>query len=207
MNPWRSSFRCLGLGTAVLLAACASQKAQISPEVASGLTQVRAQAVQIKQQLSRTTDAARKVSQSSATDLKNSLEILSSSLNSLNSTLAQGSYKVAVAQQEVRKYFDQWAQETNAMPSDLQQTSQERQAQAAVSFKSLRGSIDNVRTNTWPFINDLNAVDQYLRTDQTQAGIDAVSPRISRTLEVEPVIQRDLDQVIAQIDAIQSTGK
>jgi len=155
----------------------------------------------------RTTDAARKVSQSSATDLKNSLEILSSSLNSLNSTLAQGSYTVAVAQEQVRKYFDQWAQETNAMPSDLQQTSQERQAQAAVSFKSLRGSIDNVRKNTWPFMNDLNAVDQYLRTDQTQAGIDAVSPRISRTLEVEPVIQRDLDQVIAQIDAIQSTGK
>ena len=107
----------------------------------------------------------------------------------------------------MRKYFDQWAQETNSMPSDLQQTSQERQAQAAVSFKSLRGSIDNVRKNTWPFMNDLNAVDQYLRTDQTQAGIDAVSPRISKTLEVEPVIQRDLDQVIAQIDAIQSTGK
>ena len=191
----------------LLLAACATKSQQIAPQATGGLTDVRTQAVALKQQLSRTTDAAKKVSQSSPTDLKNSLEILSSSLNSLNSTLAQGSYKVAVAQQEVRKYFDQWAQETNAMPSDLQQTSQERQAQAAVSFKSLRGSIDNVRKNTWPFMNDLNAVDQYLRTDQTQAGIDAVSPRISRTLEVEPVIQRDLDQVIAQIDAIQSTGK
>ena len=56
MNPWRASFRCLTFGAAFLLAACASEKAQISPEAASGLTQVRAQAVQIKQQLSRTTD-------------------------------------------------------------------------------------------------------------------------------------------------------
>jgi len=66
----------------LLLAACATKSQQIAPQATGGLTDVRAQAVALKQQLSRTTDAARKVSQSSATDLKNSLEILSSLRNS-----------------------------------------------------------------------------------------------------------------------------
>jgi hypothetical protein len=200
-------FRHLTCVAALVVAACSTTSQQISPQATGGLTDVRAQAVQLKQQLSRTADSARNVSKSSASDLKTSVEVLSSSVKNLNSTLASGSYSVAVAQEQVRKYFDQWAQETNTMPTDLQKTSQERQAEAAASFKSLRSSIDNVRTNTWPFINDMNAVADYLRTDQTQAGVDAVSPRISKTLDAEPVIQRDLDQVIAQIDAIQNTNK
>ena len=87
MNPWRSSFRCLTFGAAFLLAACASEKAQISPEAASGLTQVRAQAVKIKQQLSTTTESARKLSKSSGTELPSSLDAVSANLDSLDSTL------------------------------------------------------------------------------------------------------------------------
>ena len=63
----------------LLLAACATKSQQIAPQATGGLTDVRAQAVALKQQLSRTTDAARKVSQSSATDLKNSRDPLEQS--------------------------------------------------------------------------------------------------------------------------------
>src|SRR4029079_16152226 len=105
MNQWRASFRCLTLGTAVLLAACASQKAQISPEVTSGLTLVRAQAVQIKQQLTRTNESGRTLSKSSGSELPSSLDAVSANLDSLDSTLGVTRQAVRSVQDQVAAYF------------------------------------------------------------------------------------------------------
>jgi len=205
MNPWRSSFRCLGLGTAVLLAACASQKAQISPEVASGLTQVRAQAVQIKQQLSRTTESARTLSKSSGSELPSSLDAVSANLDSMDSTLGVTRQAVRSVQDQVAAYFYNWDKQTRTMSEAMQKTSKERQAQAAASFQSLQASIGEVRTGLSQYMYDMSEIVKYLRTDQTPAGLQAVSSRLNDTIAGQPTIQRNLDAVISNIDAIQST--
>jgi len=205
MNPWRSSFRCLGLGTAVLLAACASQKAQISPEVASGLTQVRAQAVQIKQQLSRTTESARTLSKSSGSELPSSLDAVSANLDSMDSTLGVTRQAVRSVQDQVAAYFYNWDKQTRTMSEEMQKTSKERQAQAAASFQSLQASIGEVRTGLSQYMYDMSEIVKYLRTDQTPAGLQAVSSRLNDTIAGQPTIQRNLDAVISNIDAIQST--
>ena len=202
MNQWRASFRCLTLGTAFLLAACASEKAQISPEAASGLTQVRAQAVQIKQQLSRTTDAARTLSKSSGSDLASSLESVSANLDTLKSTLGVSRQAVRSAQDQITAYFANWDKQSRGMSEELQKTSKQRQAEAAASFESLRASTDAVRAGIWPYIDDMSETVKYLRTDQTKNGVDAVSSRLSSTIASEPAIQRNLDSVISKIDAI-----
>ena len=205
MNPWRSSFRCLGLGTAVLLAACASQKAQISPEVASGLTQVRTQAVQIKQQLSRTTESARTLSKSSGSELPSSLDAVSANLDSMDSTLGVTRQAVRSVQDQVAAYFYNWDKQTRTMSEEMQKTSKERQAQAAASFQSLQASIGEVRTGLSQYMYDMSEIVKYLRTDQTPAGLQAVSSRLNDTIAGQPTIQRNLDAVISNIDAIQST--
>jgi len=205
MNPWRSSFRCLGLGTAVLLAACASQKAQISPEVASGLTQVRAQAVQIKQQLSRTTESARTLSKSSGSELPSSLDAVSANLDSLDSTLGVTRQAVRSVQDQVAAYFFNWDKQTRAMSDEMQKASQKRQAEAAASFESLRASIGDVRSGLSQYMSEMSEIVAYLRTDLTPAGLHAVSSRLSDTMAGEPAIQRNLDAVISKIDAIQNT--
>jgi len=205
MNPWRSSFRCLTLGTAVLLAACASQKAQISPEVASGLTQVRAQAVQIKQQLSRTTESARTLSKSSGSELPSSLDAVSANLDSMDSTLGVTRQAVRSVQDQVAAYFYNWDKQTRTMSEEMQKTSKERQAQAAASFQSLQASIGEVRTGLSQYMYDMSEIVKYLRTDQTPAGLQAVSSRLNDTIAGQPTIQRNLDAVISNIDAIQST--
>jgi len=205
MNPWRSSFRCLTLGTAVLLAACASQKAQISPEVASGLTQVRTQAVQIKQQLSRTTESARTLSKSSGSELPSSLDAVSANLDSMDSTLGVTRQAVRSVQDQVAAYFYNWDKQTRTMSEEMQKTSKERQAQAAASFQSLQASIGEVRTGLSQYMYDMSEIVKYLRTDQTPAGLQAVSSRLNDTIAGQPTIQRNLDAVISNIDAIQST--
>jgi len=205
MNPWRSSFRCLGLGTAVLLAACASQKAQISPEVASGLTQVRAQAVQIKQQLTRTNESGRTLSKSSGSELPSSLDAVSANLDSLDSTLGVTRQAVRSVQDQVAAYFFNWDKQTRAMSDEMQKASQKRQAEAAASFESLRASIGDVRSGLSQYMSEMSEIVAYLRTDLTPAGLHAVSSRLSDTMAGEPAIQRNLDAVISKIDAIQNT--
>jgi chromosome segregation ATPase len=202
MNPWRASFfRYLISGAAFLLAACATQQ-QIAPQATSGLTQVRAQAVQLKQQLSRTTDAARTLSKSSGADLASSLEAVSANLDTLKSTLGVSRQAVRSAQDQITAYFANWDKQSRGMSEDLQKTSKERQAAAAASFETLRSSIDAVRAGIWPYIDNMTETVKYLRTDQTKNGVDAVSSRLSSTIDSEPPIQRNLDSVISQIDAI-----
>ena len=202
MNQCRAGFlRYLTFGAAFLLAACASQQ-QISPQATSGLPQVRAQAVQLKQQLSRTTDAARTLSKSSGSDLASSLESVSANLDTLKSTLGVSRQAVRSAQDQITAYFANWDKQSRGMSEDMQKTSQQRQAQAAASFESLRTSIDAVRTGIWPYIDDMSETVKYLRTDQTKNGVDAVSSRLSSTIASEPAIQRNLDSVISQIDLI-----
>jgi len=205
MNQGRTSIRCLTLGTVLLLVACAHEKAQISPEVTSGLTQVRAQAVQIKQQLSVTNDSARALSKSSGTELPSALDATSANLDSLNASLGLQRQTVSTVQEQVAAYFAHWDRETGVMSDEMQKASQKRQAQAAASFESLRASIGDVRTGLSKYLSDMSEIVAYLRTDQTPAGLHAVSSRLSETIAGEPPIQRNLDAVISKIDAIQST--
>jgi chromosome segregation ATPase len=202
MNQCRAGFfRYLTLGAAFLLAACASQQ-QIAPQATSGLTQVRAQAVQLKQQLSRTNDAARTLSKSSGSDLASSLEAVSANLDTLKSTLGVSRQAVRSAQDQVTAYFANWDKQSRGMSEDMQKTSKQRQAEAAASFQSLQASIDAVRSGIWPYIDNMTETVKYLRTDQTKNGVDAVSSRLSSTIASEPAIQRNLDSVISQIDLI-----
>ena len=205
MNQWHASIRCLTLGTAFLLVGCAHEKAQISPEVTSGLTQVRAQAVQIKQQLSRTTESARTLSKSSGSELPSSLDAVSANLDSMDSTLGVTRQAVRSVQDQVAAYFYNWDKQTRTMSEEMQKTSKERQAQAAASFQSLQASIGEVRTGLSQYMYDMSEIVKYLRTDQTPAGLQAVSSRLNDTIAGQPTIQRNLDAVISNIDAIQST--
>ena len=123
MNQWRASFfRYLTFGGAFLLAACASQQ-QISPQATSGLTRVRAQAVQLKQQLSSTADSARTVAKSSGSDLSNSLNSLSANLDRLTSTLGISRRAVRSSQDQMTAYFASWDKQSRRMSEETQKTS------------------------------------------------------------------------------------
>ena len=202
MNQWGASFfRYLTFGAAFLLAACASQE-QIAPQATIGLPQVRAQAVQLKQQLSRTTDSAKKLSKSSDADLAGSLESVSGNLDTLKTTVGVSREAVLSAQEQITTYFANWEKQSQGLSADMQKTSKERQAEASASFESLRDSIVAVRAGIWPYIDDMSEIVKYLRTDHTKNGLDAVSSRLSNTIGKEPAIQKDLDSVISKIDAI-----
>jgi hypothetical protein len=205
MNLSHANFlRHLTCGVALLLAACASQEREISPQATSALTQVRTQAVQLKQDLGRTNESAKTLSKSEGPELSSSLSSLSGNLDTLNSRLGMGREAVKSAQDQVAAYFANWDKQTRGMSEEMQKTSQERQTEAAASFDSLRASIGAVRSDLSPYVSDMGEIVEYLRTDQTSAGLDAVSPRLSDAIDREPTIQQDLDNVIAEIDAIQN---
>ena len=197
-----SLFHHLTVGAAFLLAACAS-KQEVPPQATSRLTQVRAQAVQLQQQVRRTTDSARTVSKSSGPELATSVNSFTGNVDSLNSTIAKGGQAVRAAQDQMTAFFANWDKQTRGMSEEMQKTSQQRQSEAAATLESLRASIGDLRTNLSPYVLDMNEAVKHLRTEQTVKGHDAASPLLRNAIATEPVIQRDLDEVIAKIDAIQ----
>src|SRR5690349_16711471 len=84
MNGWQVVFS-RGLAVVVFTAGAAGE---ISPQAANGLTQIRAEAVRIKEQVGRTAAAARKLARSRGSNLAASLDSFSTNLGNLKSTLA-----------------------------------------------------------------------------------------------------------------------
>ncbi len=202
MNKWEVVFsRIFAAAFALLLTGGAS--GQVSPQASSGLTQIRAEAVRIKEQVGRTAAATRKLARSRAYNLAGSLDSLSTTLGNLKSTLAGARETVRTTEDQTTAYFAKWDEQLGSMSEDMQKTGQKRQAQVMASFAAVRAELADVRTSLKPFVDALSEIEQYLRTDQTKAGLDTVAERLRSTAEQEHVIRRDLDKLIKQIDTIQ----
>jgi hypothetical protein len=100
-------------------------------------------------------------------------------------------------------YFAKWDEQLRGMSEQMQKSGKKRQAEVMASFKAIRIELADVRTSLKPFVDEMNEMEQYLRTDQTKAGLDTVSSRLTTTADRQHVIRRDLDKLIQQIDAVQ----
>jgi len=202
MNEWQVVFsRTLAAGFALLVVFSAS--GEVSPRASSGLSQVRTEAVRIKDQVNRTAAAARKLASSRAYNLAASLDALSTNLGNLNSTLEGARETVRTTEDQTTAYFAKWDEQLRGMSEQMQKSGKKRQAEVMASFKAIRTELADVRTSLKPFVDEMNEMEQYLRTDQTKAGLDTVSSRLTTTADRQHVIRRDLDKLIQQIDAVQ----
>jgi septation ring formation regulator EzrA len=165
--------------------------------------QVRAEAVRVKEQVSNAAAAARKLATSRRSNFAGSLDSFSKNLASLKSTLASGREVVGDVNDQTAAYFTKWDEQLRGMSEDLQKSGQKRKAEAMASFDAVRGDLAEVRSSLKPFVDELSEVEKYLQMDQTKAGLNTVSSRLTSTAERWPVIRRDLDKLIQRIDAIQ----
>src|SRR5215510_10685103 len=201
MNRWPIVFFCtLAAAFALLFAAGASR--EVGPQASSGLTQVRAEAVRLKEQVHSTAAAARKLARTRASKLEASFGSFSTSLASLKSTLAGARAAVSATEDQTTAYFAKWDEQLSGMSEELQKSGRKRQAEAKASFKLLRTELADVRTNLKPFVDEMSEMEQYLHTDQTKAGLNTISSRLTSTTDREHVIRRDLDKLIKQIDVV-----
>jgi len=201
MNGWQVVLsRTLAAGCALLLTAGAS--AEISLQASKGLTPVRAEAVRIKEQVGRTAAATRKLARSRASNLAGSLDSFSTNLGNLKSTFAGARETVRATEDQTNAYFASWDEQLRGMSEEMQKTGQKRQAEVMASFAALRADLAEVRDSLKPFVDALSEIEQYLRTDQTKAGLDTVPSRLRSTADHEHVIRRGLDKLTKQIDAI-----
>jgi len=202
MNGWQVLFAgTLAAGLALLLTAGAAQ--EVSPQASTSLAQVRADAVRIKEQMSRTAAAARKLARSRSYNLVASLDAFSSSLGGLKSALASGGAAVTAAEDQTSAYFAKWDEELRGMSEQLQASGQKRQAEVKRSFSAMRTELADVRESLKPFVDEMSEMERYLRMDQTKAALNTISSRLTSAADREHVIRRDLDKLIQQIDAIQ----
>src|SRR5690349_3262324 len=200
MNGWQVVFsRALAAGLAVVVFT-AGAAGEISPQAASGLTQIRAEAVRIKEQVGLTAAAARKLARSRGSNLAASLDSFSTNLGNLKSTLAGARETVRTTEDQTTAYFARWDEQLRGMTEEMQKSGQKRQAKVAASFAAVRADVAEVRASLKPFVDALSEIEQYLRTDQTKAGLDTVSSRLRSTADQEHVIRRGLDKLTKQID-------
>lgn len=202
MYRWQAAFRRALVVSFALLPVAGAAK-EISPQVSSGLTQLRTEAVRVKEQVSNAAAAARKLATSRRSNFAGALDSFSKNLASLRSTLAGGREAVRDVDDQTAAYFTKWDEQLRGMSEDLQKSGQKRRAEAMASFDAVRGDLAEVRSSLTPFVDELSEVEKYLQMDQTKAGLSTVSSRLTSTAERWPVIRRDLDKLIQRIDAIQ----
>jgi hypothetical protein len=202
MSRWQAALR-RTLAVSLALLPLASAAKETSPQISSGLTQVRTEAVRVREQVSNAALAARRLASSRRSNVPNSLASFSKSLAELKSSLAGGREAVRAVEDQSAAYFTKWDEQLRGMSQDLQKSGQKRKAETVASFDAVRGDLAEVRTSLKPFVDELSEVEKYLQMDQTAAGLNTVSSRLTSTADRWPVIRRDLDRLIQRIDAVQ----
>jgi hypothetical protein len=110
---------------------------------------------------------------------------------------------MSAAEDQTSAHFAQWDEQMRGMSEQLQQSGQKRQAEVKAGFNAVRTELGDVGKSLKPFVDEMSEMEQYLRMDQTKAGLNTISSRLRTTADREHVIRRDLDNLIQQIDAIQ----
>ena len=91
------------------------------------------------------------------------------------------------------------------MSDDMAKAGGARLQQAEATYTKLKTNMYAFRDQVRPYMGELNEAVTYLRTDRTKSGLSAVEPKIRQALNRQSTMMSQLDELTAEIDAMQGT--
>jgi hypothetical protein len=184
------------------LVGCATEKAELPPQMTQDLVSLRDQLVQGKAQVQTTCNAARDLTTRPQAQLQPQIDRLVQSINAMEDLATNHRKQFASSDERTQAYFAHWDQQLQGMSESLAAQGQERREKSQKSYAELKNRTAALKQEFRPFMTSLTEVSRYLQTDTTAAGVKVVTPQINSALSQEKSIMAKADAVIAQIDAI-----
>jgi hypothetical protein len=191
-------------GIVLLVAACATDKAELPPQAVTGLTELRTDLINNKAQIAKTAGAARDMLDHPRQDVTGQMTALRSALAKLSADTQQTRVTGAAAQSTATDYFATWDQKLKTLSGQMAEAGQQRRKESMDSWAKLQELASALRGQYNPFMADLQSADQYLKTDPTASGVKAASPTLRSALAREADIKNMIDALVKQIDVVRA---
>jgi len=192
----------LSAGGMLALIGCASEKAELPPQMTQNLSTLRDQLTQGKAQIQTTCNAARDLSQRPQAQIEPQIDRLLKSTNALEDLAANHRTSFASSDEHSQAYFAQWEQQLKGMSASMQELGEDRRQKSMRSYDALKAKLEAVKQEFRPFMAQLQEVARYLKTDTTAAGVRAMSGQIDQAVSREKNLMAKADAAIEQIDAM-----
>src|SRR3954454_8452714 len=150
---------------------CASEKAELPPQMTQDLVTMRDQLVQGKAQVQTTCNAARDLTTRPQAQLKPQIDRLVSSIAAIEDLATNHRKQFGTADERAQAYFAHWDTQLSGMSESLAMKGQERREKSQKSFADLKARTGGLKQEFRPFMTSLTEVSRYLQTDTTAAGV------------------------------------
>lgn len=190
----------VGLAAAVLPTGCGSAPEPLPPKVATGLGNLRNEAVSLKGQIEKTSATLQDLMAKPQADLTPQNASFTQELTRLEGRVERAQAQRRQADQMVAAQFASWdAQLQQLQSEESQEMAAERRKATAETYDEIQKRIAAIRTEITPLLTDLRDIRQYLKGDLSPKGLETMKPTADRVYSQKDRVVAELDAIIASI--------
>lgn len=198
VSLWSSILASVAIGIVVtILSVGCSTTASLPPNVAMGLEGLRSEGVSLRGQIEKTVGALNELMSKPQADLSTQYQSYTHELGILEDKLGQAREQRALTETVVREQFMAWDENLKKLKSEQTQASAaERRAATDRTYSSIQQKIAELKKEWTPFSTDLTDIREYLKSDLSKDGLQAMKPTAQRVFDQKDSVINRLDEVI-----------
>lgn len=199
---WRSPLL-PGLVAAVLVSVAGCAPAQLSPQVARTMVDLRQDLVLGKTKVDSTTATLSDLMKNPRLNTERQISFYQKEMNDLEQVAQRVRDTHTAMQANSNEYFRKWEGEIGQIQNqEIAAAGAARREASMKAVETVRQKLDDAKDALAPFMSNLRDIGRYFRQDQTADAVAAVKPVVQKTLSQKEAALRKVDEVIAEIDRI-----
>ena len=203
VSSWSSILARVGVGIVVgMFAVGCSTTASLPPKIAMGLEGLRTEGVSLRGQIEKTVGALNELMSKPQADLSTQYQSYTHELGILENKVGQAQEQRTATETVVREQFMAWDENLKQLKNEQTRASAaERRAATDATYSAIQQKIAELKKEWTPFSTDLKDIRQYLKSDLSKEGLQAMQPTAQRVFDQKDNVIKRVDEVIRALDS------
>lgn len=187
----------------VLINCGCAPKAQMTPETATGLVELRHALATGKLYTERTLEALEDLSQNPRSNTQQQIDLFTREMAALDAEAVRirGINERIQAAAEV--HFATWEAEIkNVKNPDIAAAGEARHKKTRETLESIRNKMQDASQVTRQLLSNLQDINRYLKQDKTAEGVQSMNQSIRETLNMKTNAMNKMNEIIEYIDNV-----
>jgi DNA repair exonuclease SbcCD ATPase subunit len=190
----------LGMMVVVITAGCANTRYERAARTGELLRAARADVVAARQQIVDTMALLDALLVAPPSELRPRYRKLRREIKGVEKASARAADRTNRYRSYADAHVRAWAAELESLEDEkLREVSQRHRAEAKEHFAGIEKNALAVRQAYWPLLEQLRGIRQHLEHDLTEAGIDAIRPKVTEAQRDAEALQQCIDVSLAEL--------
>lgn len=202
VSAWRAILTSIAILIVVaMFSGGCSTSAPLPPKIAVGLDGLRNEAITLRGQIEKTVGALHELISKPQADLSPQFQSYTHELGILEDRIERTRQQRGATDEAVKDQFMAWDENLKQLHNEATRAgAAERRAATDATYSGIKQKIVVLRNEANPFLNDLQDLRQYLKSDLSKEGLRTMEPTAQRVFDHKNDIIKRLDEVIQALD-------